>query len=210
MSYVENVVSFFQNTIQGEKDLDCSKDISIIKLKGEKVDKEKQIIYCYRKAKTSFPKTSFPLSEESFFVHIRGGYANIILYYMEGDTTFLRPKRPGKFEISIFYFKYMYPIRTEDLVTTLGDFYIKQSLHELAKKPFRPTTTMASDEGVTVPIGNRRGGLYTRVYSFYNKPEKETHITQSNKLPLSDESPKIEKQQMLNVEVEIKKRVRIH
>lgn len=197
-SYVENVVLHFQNRIQGEKDLDCSKNTSIIKLKGEKVDKEKQIIYCYRKAKTS-------KSEESFFVHIRGAYANSILYYMEADTTFLRPKSPGKFEVSRLDYKIMYPIETDDLVTTLGEFYIKQSLHELTKKPVRLTTTMASDDGVTVAVGNRRSALYTRVYSFYNEPEEETHITQSNKLPLSDESPKIEKQHMLNIEVEIKK-----
>lgn len=198
-SYVENVVLHFQNIIQGDKGLDCSKETSIVKLKKEKVDKEKQIIYCYRKAKTS-------KSEESFFVHISGGYANSILYYMEADTTFLRPKSPGKFEVSRLDYKIMYPIETDDLVTTFGEFYIKQSLHELTKKPVRLTTTMVSDEGVTVAVGNRKNALYTRVYSFYNKPEEETHITQSNKLPLSDEHPKREKLHMLNIEVEIKKK----
>ena len=78
---------------------------------------------------------------------------------MERDTSFLRPEDQGKCEISRLYFKIMYPIETEHLTTTFGEFDIKQTLHELTKKKPRLLTKMSSEDGITEAVGNRRNSF---------------------------------------------------
>lgn len=126
---------------------------------------------------------------------------------METNIYFLRPKAPGEFEIVRLDYKIMYPIETECIINTFSEFNAKQALYELTARRTRPLTLMTSEDGVTVTIGDHRHYLYHRVYSFYNKPKREKDVTQNNGDPLPDDSPKIKKQHILNIELEYKKEV---
>jgi hypothetical protein len=124
---------------------------------------------------------------------------------MERDTSFLRPKDPGKCEMSRLDFKIMYPIETEHLSIPFGEFNTKQLLHEQTNPHTRVVTKISSEDVITVAIGNRKNNYYTRVYSFYKNLEEEAEVTQENWIPLADDCQEPEEQKLLNIELEIKK-----
>ena len=69
------------------------------------------------------------------------------------------------------YFKIIYAIETENIITDFGNLCTEQLLQESYKTKGRTVTLMGSDDGITQAIGNRKNSFYTRIYHFFNKPE---------------------------------------
>jgi hypothetical protein len=92
------------------------------------------------------------------------------------------------------------------LKSELNDFVLKQHRHELKQQRVRVVDPKLSDDGITIGIGKRKGGFFTRIYAFYNKGQKETGEAQEIQEPLLKNGQELIKPTLLNIELELKEK----